>query len=161
MAQMEYWGKFAGLAMESCPTKCALSGAAGLALGGFFSLMGATLAMDDPLRRTHMGLAPVGPGGVEPPKMSAAQQTKIFFKEMGAGMWRSGKGFGKVGALYAGIECCIEGVSIGFILSCGSGLFSLSLCASGASFFGASPNHALRGAVNTYLPWGKCWALHS
>jgi hypothetical protein len=26
-------------------------------------------------------------------------------------MWSSGKGFAKVGALYAGVECCIEGVS--------------------------------------------------
>ena len=30
---------------------------------------------------------------------------------MGRGMWRSGKGFGKVGALFAGIECVIESVS--------------------------------------------------
>jgi len=27
---------------------------------------------------------------------------------MGKGMWKSGKGFGKVGALFAGIECVIE-----------------------------------------------------
>lgn len=26
-------------------------------------------------------------------------------------MWTTGKGFGKVGALYSGVECCIEGVS--------------------------------------------------
>ena len=33
-----------------------------------------------------------------------------IFKDMGKGMWRSGKGFGKVGALFAGIECVIESV---------------------------------------------------
>jgi import inner membrane translocase subunit TIM22 len=27
---------------------------------------------------------------------------------MGKGMWSTGKGFGKVGALFAGIECVIE-----------------------------------------------------
>ena len=32
--------------------------------------------------------------------------------DMGKGMWSQGKGFAKVGALYAGTECVIEGVSI-------------------------------------------------
>jgi mitochondrial import inner membrane translocase subunit TIM22 len=39
-----------------------------------------------------------------------------IFKEMGRGMWRSGKGFSKVGALYAGIECVIESVR-GYLVS--------------------------------------------
>jgi hypothetical protein len=34
-------------------------------------------------------------------------------------MWSTGKGFGKVGALFAGIECVIESVS---------GYFSIMLC---------------------------------
>ena len=38
-------------------------------------------------------------------------QTIFVFKEMGRNMWSSGKGFARVGALYAGTECCIEGVS--------------------------------------------------
>jgi import inner membrane translocase subunit TIM22 len=38
-------------------------------------------------------------------------QTIYVMKEMGRNMWSSGKGFAKVGALYAGVECCIEGVS--------------------------------------------------
>lgn len=38
--------------------------------------------------------------------------TKQYFKEMGQKMWRSGRGFGKVGALYAGTECVIESVSV-------------------------------------------------
>jgi hypothetical protein len=45
---------------------------------------------------------------------STAQKASQIFKEMGRNMWRSGKGFGKVGALFAGIECVIESVSISF-----------------------------------------------
>ena len=41
-------------------------------------------------------------------------------------MWRSGKGFGKVGALYAGIECVIESVRI-YSISSGLVIDSLVL----------------------------------
>ncbi|KAI0688169.1 Tim17/Tim22/Tim23/Pmp24 family-domain-containing protein [Cerioporus squamosus] len=43
-----------------------------------------------------------GAGGATP------QKAREIMKEMGRGMWRSGKGFGKVGALFAGIECVFE-----------------------------------------------------
>lgn len=43
--------------------------------------------------------------------LSNTQKAREIFKDMGKGMWRSGKGFGKVGALFAGIECVIEGAS--------------------------------------------------
>lgn len=42
--------------------------------------------------------------------MNTSQKTAQVFKDMGKGMWRGGKGFGTVGALYAGSECVIEGV---------------------------------------------------
>lgn len=105
--QIAKWNRIANGAMESCPTKTAFSGAAGFGLGAFFSLMSTSFAVDDPLRRTALA----GSGGAATTELSTAQQTKIFFKETGKGMYRSGKGFGKVGALYSGIECCIEGVS--------------------------------------------------
>lgn len=44
--------------------------------------------------------------------MRTAEKAKLVFKDMGRGMWRQGLGFGKVGALYAGTECVVEGVSI-------------------------------------------------
>jgi import inner membrane translocase subunit TIM22 len=114
LAQMKYWSTMTSSAMEFCPTKCALSGAAGFALGGFFSLLSSSLTIDDPLRRSNLAAAQAmatDKGLPPPPELSTAQQTKEFFKETGRGMYRSAKGFGKVGALYAGIECCIEGVS--------------------------------------------------
>lgn len=48
-------------------------------------------------------------------------QTKLAFKDMGVKMWGTGKGFAKVGAVYSGIECCVEGVRFFFpsFFSCG------------------------------------------
>ncbi|ETS64864.1 hypothetical protein PaG_00834 [Moesziomyces aphidis] len=101
------WNKIANMSMESCPTKCLLSGAAGFGLGAFFSLMSTSFAVDDPLRRTTLAA-----NGLDATKgvgeMSTMQSTKEFFRQTGKSMYRSGKGFGKVGALYSGIECCIE-----------------------------------------------------
>jgi hypothetical protein len=72
----------------------------GLGLGAFFSLMSASFAYEDPLSRASSKL------------VGTRAQTAYMFKEMGRGMWSTGKGFAKVGALYSGVECCIEGVSL-------------------------------------------------
>lgn len=68
-------------------------------MGAFFSLMSATFAYEDPLSKASEKL------------VGTRAQTAFIFKEMGRNMWTSGKGFAKVGALYSGFECCIEGVS--------------------------------------------------
>ena len=110
--QMEYWTKTMSGAMEWCPTKCAMSGAAGFALGGFFSLLSASLTVDDPLRRSNLAAAQLAAqekGLPMPPEPTTMQQTKDFFRDTGRNMYRSARGFGKVGALYSGIECCVEG----------------------------------------------------
>lgn len=70
----------------------------GFGLGAFFSLMSATFAYEDPLSKASEKL------------VGTRAQTAYIFKEMGRNMWTSGKGFAKVGALYSGFECCIEGV---------------------------------------------------
>jgi import inner membrane translocase subunit TIM22 len=75
--------------------------AAGFAIGAFFSLMSSSFAYEDPLLRAQTQAG-----------MSTTQKAADVFKEMGRGMWRSGKGFGKVGALFAGIECVMESVSV-------------------------------------------------
>jgi len=60
--------------------------------------MSASFAYEDPLvRQQHATL-------------KTTQKAREVFREMGRGMWSSGKGFGKVGALFAGIECIIESV---------------------------------------------------
>jgi import inner membrane translocase subunit TIM22 len=63
--------------------------------------MSASFAYEDPYLRqqTQAGL-------------NTGQKAKEIFKDMGKGMYRSGKGFGKVGALFAGVECVIESASM-------------------------------------------------
>ncbi|KAF9014889.1 mitochondrial import inner membrane translocase subunit TIM22 [Cyathus striatus] len=88
----------ASSAMESCAVKTVMAGTMGFGIGAFFSLMSASFAYEDPYLRqqTQAGL-------------NTTQKAGQIFKEMGRGMWSSGKGFGKVGALFAGLECVIEG----------------------------------------------------
>jgi mitochondrial import inner membrane translocase subunit TIM22 len=57
--------------------------------------MSSSFAYEDPLLRQNL---------------NTTQKTMEIFKDMGRGMLRSGRGFGKVGALFAGIECVIESV---------------------------------------------------
>ena len=61
--------------------------------------MSASFAYEDPYLRAQTQVG-----------MNTAQKASKIFKEMGKGMWSSGKSFGKIGALFAGIECVIEGV---------------------------------------------------
>lgn len=62
--------------------------------------MSASFAYEDPLLRARSAEG-----------KNVTQKASQVFKEMGKGMWTSGKGFGKVGALFAVIECIIESVS--------------------------------------------------
>ncbi|KAI6026537.1 mitochondrial import inner membrane translocase subunit TIM22 [Pisolithus microcarpus] len=77
--------------------KPVMAGVGGLGIGAFFSLMSASFAYEDPYLRQQTQAG-----------MTNTQKAREVFKEMGRGMWRTGKGFGKVGALFAGIECVIE-----------------------------------------------------
>ena len=65
--------------------------------------MSASFAYEDPLLRAQTTAG-----------MTTTQKARDIFKDMGRNMWRSGKGFGKVGALFAGIECVIEGVCFSY-----------------------------------------------
>ncbi|KAG6850848.1 hypothetical protein H0H93_007466 [Arthromyces matolae] len=95
--QQKKWEGLAASAMESCPGKTVLAAGAGFGIGAFFSLMSASFAYEDPLLRAQTQAG-----------MKTTQKAREIFREMGRGMWSSGKGFGKVGALFAGIECVIE-----------------------------------------------------
>jgi len=114
MMQMKKYQDYMTAGMESCVGKTTMAGVfgtstftlllpyifsfnllLGFAAGGFFSLMSSSFAYEDPLLRQNL---------------NTTQKTAEIFKDMGRGMWRSGKGFSKVGALYAGIECVIESV---------------------------------------------------
>ena len=96
--------RFCGIA---CHLQLLICGSCiGLGLGAFFSLMSSSFAYEDPLLRPQaQANAPT------------AQKAREIFRDMGKGMWRSGKGFGKVGALFAGLECAVESVCHSMIVS--------------------------------------------
>ncbi|GAB1523504.1 Mitochondrial import inner membrane translocase subunit tim22 [Rhizoctonia solani] len=89
--------------------------------------------------------------------MSTRQKTSEFFKSTGRGMWRSGSGFAKVGALYSGVECCIEGfrakndltnaVSAGFI----SGAVLARNSGPRAAFGGGMAFAAFSAAIDMFM----------
>ncbi|CED83355.1 mitochondrial import inner membrane translocase subunit tim22 [Phaffia rhodozyma] len=96
MRQMTQLNKLVTTVPESCIFKTVLSAGAGFGLGAFFSLMSTSFQYEDPMNRANV-------------KISTMAQTKLAFKDMGVKMWGTGKGFAKVGAIYSGVECCVEG----------------------------------------------------
>ena len=55
--------------------------------------------------------APMTAGADAITKLPVKDQLRQGFKEMGKASWSSAKNFGLVGSIFAGTECCIEGVS--------------------------------------------------
>lgn len=119
---MKLFTKYMGYGMESCVFKATMAGTMGsvpfsssctllflltksstcfvdrFGLGAFFSLMSTSFQYEDPLNRANV-------------QISTMQQTKLAFKDMGKKMVSTGKGFAKVGLVFSGVECCVEGVS--------------------------------------------------
>ncbi|EHA51566.1 Mitochondrial import inner membrane translocase subunit tim22 [Pyricularia oryzae] len=118
---------------ESCAAKTVMSGVAGLGLGAVFGLFMASMAYDTPFHHPTpdaakaaapkppyaAGTGMVLPRGnyspptITPPPMSSLpMKTQIAagFRDMGARSVSTGKNFGKVGAMFSGIECGIEGL---------------------------------------------------
>ncbi|KAL1841359.1 hypothetical protein VTJ49DRAFT_7139 [Mycothermus thermophilus] len=103
-------------AMESCYAKTVMSGAAGFALGGLFGMFMASMAYDTPYHVPGAGTpgaAPTVPGAAPAVPLSELPLRKQLahgFRDMGQRSWSTAKNFGAVGALFAGIECGIEGL---------------------------------------------------
>ncbi|KAI9599931.1 hypothetical protein KEM48_000039 [Puccinia striiformis f. sp. tritici PST-130] len=141
-----HWTRLGQAGQESCVAKTILSGAMGLGLGAMFSLMSSSFAYEDPLRRDPNF-----------DTMKFDKKARVMFKEMGRGMWSTGKGFGKVGALYAGLECCVESYRAKSDLwnsLAGGGLAGGMLAwQSGmkAMLFGAAGFAAFSGAIDAYM----------
>jgi import inner membrane translocase subunit TIM22 len=104
--------------MESCPGKTAVSGVMGFALGGafglfmasvrflthpelFFSLTVTQMSYDTPLS--------TNPTAQSITSLPLREQLRQGLKDMGSRSYSSARNFGKVGAIFAGTECCIEG----------------------------------------------------
>lgn len=85
---------FLSSASESCLFKGAISATAGFGLGAFFSLMSASMTYESSALSSTV---------------NTSQSVRVVFKEMAKGMWSSGKSFGRIGAIFATVECCVEG----------------------------------------------------
>ena len=62
-------------------------------------MMSASFAYEDPILRANREQG-----------MNTVQKTSAVFKEMGQGMWRQGKSFGRIGGMFTLVECIIESV---------------------------------------------------
>ena len=92
-------------AMESCLGKSVMSGVMGFGMGGLFGMFMASMSYDTPYG------SPLTPGQQNPiTTLPLRQQLKVGFKDMGTRSWSMARNFGKVGALFSGIECGIEGM---------------------------------------------------
>ena len=58
---------------------------------------------------------PLSPTGQQLADLPLREQLRRGFKDMGTRSLSSAKNFGLVGALFAGTECCIEGVGLVFL----------------------------------------------
>lgn len=55
---------------------------------------------------------PLTPQGQQLANLPVREQLRRGFKDMGSRSFSSAKNFGLVGAIFAGTECCIEGVTL-------------------------------------------------
>ncbi|KAJ7125135.1 mitochondrial import inner membrane translocase subunit TIM22 [Mycena epipterygia] len=128
--------------MASCPAKTVMSGGAGLALGMVFTLMTASMSYEDPLLRQNAG---------------TAQRARDILRDTGRNMWTSGKSFGKIGAIYASIECVIESyrAKTDIVNSVGAGFLTGGVLAraSGpkAAFGGGMAFAAFSAAIDLFM----------
>ena len=53
---------------------------------------------------------PLSPQGTQIANLPLKEQLRRGFKDMGLRSYSSAKNFGLIGAMFAGTECCIEGV---------------------------------------------------
>ena len=82
-----------------------MSGVMGFGMGGVFGLFMASMQYDTPTSLQ-------GPNASKAldSSLPLRQQLKTGFKDMGTRSWSMARNFGKVGALFSGIECGIEGL---------------------------------------------------
>ncbi|KAG4424284.1 Tim17/Tim22/Tim23/Pmp24 family-domain-containing protein [Cadophora sp. MPI-SDFR-AT-0126] len=136
--------------MESCPGKTAVSGVMGFALGGAFGLFMASMQYDTPLHTP-------GSAGAQVASLPLRQQLKAGLRDMGARSFSSAKNFGKVGAIFAGTECCIEGfrakndLANGVLAGCITGGVLAAPAGPQAAALGCAGFAAFSAAIDAYM----------
>lgn len=100
---------------------------------------------------------PMSPAGQELAKVPMREQLKTGFREMGAKSLSSAKNFGKVGAIFAGVECCIEGyraknvLSNGVMAGCITGGILAAPAGPQAAALGCGGFAAFSAAIDYYM----------
>jgi import inner membrane translocase subunit TIM22 len=141
-------------AMESCPSKMAISGVMGFGLGGLFGLFMASMRYDTPMGAIGGGL---GADGKPLPAIPMREQIKSGFKDMGRSAWSSAKNFGYIGGIYAGSECAIEGFRAksdlvnGVAAGCFTGGFLARSAGPQAAAVGCAGFAAFSAAIDAYM----------
>ena len=115
-------------AMESCAGKSVLSGVMGFGMGGLFGMfMASVRSLSVPLpklssppphhhpltfvlARSQMSYDTPFSGNPTAPTLSTREQIRLGFRDMGSRSWSTAKNFGRIGALFSGIECGFEGL---------------------------------------------------
>jgi import inner membrane translocase subunit TIM22 len=93
---------------------------------------------------------PLTPQGQAITSLPLKEQLRKGFKDMGSRSLSSAKNFGKVGAIFAGTECCIEGyraknvLSNGGILAAPAGPQAAALGCAGFAAFSAAIDYYMR-----------------
>lgn len=97
------------------------------------------------------------PGSKPVTELPLRQQLKIGFKDMGTRSWSTAKNFGKVGALFSGIECGIEGfrakndLANGVAAGCLTGGILARNGGPGAAAGGCAAFAAFSAAIDAYM----------
>lgn len=90
-------------------------------------------------------------------ELPIAQQLKIGLKDMGSRSFSSAKNFGKVGAIFSGTECCIEGfrakndLTNGILAGCITGGVLAAPAGPQAAAVGCAGFAAFSAAIDAYL----------
>ncbi|KAL1302986.1 hypothetical protein AAFC00_003302 [Neodothiora populina] len=140
--------KYMQSAMESCPAKTAISGVMGFGLGGAFGLFMSSMRYDTPM---------MAQGTTEITNYPIREQLRRGFKDMGKASWSSAKNFGLVGAIFAGTECCIEGLRAkndlynGVAAGCLTGGALAAKAGPQAAAFGCAGFAAFSAAIDWYM----------
>ncbi|KAF5874275.1 putative mitochondrial import inner membrane translocase subunit tim22 protein [Botrytis fragariae] len=135
--------------MESCPGKTVVSGVMGFALGGAFGLFMASMQYDTPIHTSSTA--------AEITSLPLREQLKRGLKDMGNRSYSSAKNFGKVGAIFAGTECCVEGfrakndLKNGVIAGCITGGVLAAPAGPQAAAVGCAGFAAFSLAIDSYM----------
>ncbi|RAL66335.1 hypothetical protein DID88_006005 [Monilinia fructigena] len=135
--------------MESCPGKTVVSGVMGFALGGAFGLFMASMQYDTPIHTSTTA--------AEITSLLCVNSSSAVSKIWDLAPIPRPKNFSKVGAIFAGTECCVEGfrakndLKNGVIAGCITGGVLAAPAGPQAAAVGCAGFAAFSLAIDSYM----------